>query len=443
MTAAGEFPEGFRWGAATSAYQIEGAVDSDGRSPSIWDTFCARPGAIIDASDGSTACDHYHRSAGDVALMASMGLQAYRFSISWPRVVPDGVGAANPKGLDFYDRLVDHLLGAGITPLPTLYHWDLPQALDDRGGWLSRETALAFADYTEVVVARLGDRIDTWATLNEPFVSANHGYVTGEHAPGQRSRRAGFGASHHLLLAHGFGLERIRSLASHSRAAIVLNFTPVDAVSDAPADLDAASRQDDLENLWYIEPLAGRDYPSATADALGWDRSEVHDGDLALISAPIDLLGLNYYTRAVVGADGPVDLPHVPRNSMGWEIHPPSLGRLLRWLRDDYEFASYLICENGAPLPDLQRDATGSVVDADRIGFLQDHLLEVADAIADGCPVEGYLVWSLLDNFEWAWGYGPTFGLVEVDFGSLERRPKESARWYADVIAQNKVPPTG
>ncbi len=430
------FPDDFVWGSATSSYQIEGAIDADGRGPSIWDTFCAEPGRIADGSNGAVACDHYGKYVEDVALMKQMGLQAYRFSIAWPRVKPAGVGAVNEAGLDFYDRLVDELLEAGITPMPTLYHWDLPQALEDQNGWVCRDTAYAFADYAEACVLRLGDRIGTWTTLNEPFVSANHGYVTGEHAPGRTSLADGFAASHHLMLGHGLAGERIRSLAPDAQLAIVLNFTPTEPVSSDPSDIEKALHINNLENRWYIDPLAGREYPAETADHYGWDRSEIHDGDLDLISAPIDLLGINYYTRSLISAGGYQRPADTPVNTMGWELHPPTLGRLLRWLNAEYDFPAYMITENGCPMPDEVIE-DGQVVDDDRLHFIRDHLTEVHSAIEDGCPVVGYLVWSLFDNFEWAWGYGPTFGIVEVDYETLERRPKKSADWFSAAARAN------
>ncbi|WP_116997083.1 GH1 family beta-glucosidase [Desertimonas flava] len=428
------FPATFRWGSATSAYQIEGAVAADGRGESIWDRFCATPGAIADGSSGAEACDHYRRWADDIALMRDLGLQAYRFSIAWPRIVPDGVGAINQRGLDFYERLVDGLLAAGIEPAPTLYHWDLPQALQDRGGWTVRATAEAFADYASVVLERLGDRVPRWMTLNEPFVSANHGYVTGEHAPGIRDERAGLAAAHHLLVGHGLALGRIRDLAPTAQAGIVLNFTPVVPASDEPADVAAAELVDGVENRWYVEPLAGLGYPADTRERLGWDGGEILDGDLELIAGRIDALGVNFYSRSVASADREAtDERAVPRTSMGWEIHPPSLGGLLRRLHEHYGFSRYVITENGAAMPDEERSDDGRVADHDRIRYVAAHLAEVHDAIGEGIPVEGYFVWSLLDNFEWAHGYGPRFGLVEVEPGSLRRVPKASAEWYREV----------
>lgn len=431
------FPEQFVWGAATSSYQIEGAAHLDDKGPSIWDTFCREQGRIKDGSNGDRACDHIRLMDSDVALMGKLGLQAYRFSISWPRVMPRGFGKVNAKGLDVYDRLVDTLLASGITPYPTLYHWDLPQALEDDGGWQTRTTAEAFGDYAEAVLDRLGDRVSTWTTLNEPYVSANHGYVTGEHAPGITSQAAGFAASHHLMLAHGMAGERVRSIAPDARLAIVLNFTALEPASDSTADAAATEIAQEVQNRWYIDPLMGRDYPELTTEHYGWDRREVHDGDLDVISAPIDLLGVNYYTRQIVSVDGEVPhTPTTPQNTMGWELYPKGLAWLLRWLHDEYSPPSMMITENGCPMPDTVRDER-QVIDDDRIVFIRDHLTEVHAAIADGVPVEGYLVWSLFDNFEWAWGYGPTFGIVEVDFDTLERHPKKSADWYREAIAAN------
>jgi beta-glucosidase len=430
----GELPPSFLWGAATSAYQIEGATLADGRGESIWDRFCRQPGRIADGADGAVACDHYHRWRDDLDVMGSLGLAAYRFSIAWPRVFPQGRGHVNSRGLDFYERLVDALLDAGIAPHPTLYHWDLPQALEDEGGWTTRATAVAFADYVEAVVDRLGDRVTDWMTINEPFVVANHGYLTGEHAPGRASVRESLAAGHHVLLAHGLGLERIRRLAPAARAGIVLNFTPVTAVGSSPEALARQRFADEIENRWYVEPVAGLGYPSATCAELGWDQAEVQAGDLELISAPIDTLGVNYYTRQQVGASpGELAEDPVAVTSMGWEVHPDSLGRLLRDLHQRYAFPRYRITENGAAMPDHQRP-NGVIADDDRIAYLRAHLAQVHGALAEGVPVDGFFVWSLFDNFEWAHGYGPRFGIVEVDFRTQRRTPKQSALWYADVI---------
>ncbi len=433
------FPPGFVWGTATSSFQIEGAPTADGKSPSIWDVFCRQEGQVADGATGDIACDHYRLYAEDVELIRSLGLSAYRFSISWPRVIPGGTGPTNHAGLDFYERLVDALLTAGITPYPTLYHWDLPQALEEQGGWVARSTAEAFADYAAAVVERLGDRVGTWSTLNEPFVSANHGYVTGEHAPGLKSMAKGMSASHHLNLAHGLAGQRIRELAPDAELAIVINFTPVEAATDSEEDRTAAHHQNNLENRWYSDPVAGMGYPDDTADHYEWDRSEIQDGDMEIISQPIDLLGVNYYTRSIVSADKSHKLPEdTPRNTMGWEIHPPSLGRLLRELHDRYDFPKFIITENGAPMPDDKR-VDGRIEDNDRLAFIRAHLAQIHSCIEAGVPVEGYLVWSLFDNFEWAWGYGPRFGIVEVDYDTLERIPKKSALWYSGVATSNEM----
>ncbi|MGI9608199.1 MAG: GH1 family beta-glucosidase [Acidimicrobiales bacterium] len=434
------FPDGFLFGAATSSFQIEGRSPSIPQGESIWDTFCAEPGRIADGSNGLVACDHVHRWAEDVELMRSLGLSTYRFSIAWPKVIPDGRGAVNEAGLDFYDRLVDGLLAAGIAPVPTLYHWDLPQGLQDRGGWVSRGTAEAFADYAQVVIEKLGDRVGTWMTLNEPYVSASHGYVSGEHAPGGTSLSDGLAAAHHLLLGHGLAMERIRSLAPHADAGIVLNFTPAEAATPAPADVDLTSVTNGWENEWYAQPVFHGSYPEATVDALGWSQSEVHDGDLAVIGAPIDLLGVNFYFRQVVSAVGQALPFDTPRTDMGWEIHAPSFDRLLHWLHDTHAPPKIVITENGCAMPDQQR-VEGRVHDLDRIEYLHDHLAAVHRAIVGGVPVAGYLAWSLLDNFEWALGYEKRFGIVEVDFETLERTPKSSAIWFADLARTGTIPP--
>jgi beta-glucosidase len=433
------FPEGFVWGSATSSYQIEGAADEDGKGESIWDRFCAEPGRIADGTSGAAGVDHYHRWREDLDLLVELGLGAYRFSIAWPRVVPDGDGGVNQKGLDFYDRLVDGLLARGIQPLPTLYHWDLPQALQDRGGWTTRETALAFAEYATSVAERLGDRIGTWMTLNEPFVSAVLGHVTGVYAPGLTDEATGFAASHHLLLAHGFGVERLRAAAPESRVGIVLNFTPVEAGTDSEADRAEAARIDDRDNRWYVEPIAGLGYPEHSDLHLRWDRREVHDGDLELIAAPIDVLGVNYYTRQVIFTEPPEDDRwRLPLTELGWEISPPSFGDLLIDLHLRYGFPSLLVTENGAAMPDAER-VDGQIHDLDRIAYLREHLAQVHRAIEVGAPVEGYLVWSLLDNFEWAEGYSKRFGIVEVDLDTFERRLKSSALWFAKVARSGVV----
>lgn len=439
ITGTGAFPVGFTWGAATSSFQIEGATTADGRGESIWDRFCAQPGAIADNTDGEGPAQHYVRWPEDVDLLKQLHLSAYRFSIAWPRVQPTGTGAPNGAGLDFYDRLVDGLLEQGISPYPTLYHWDLPQALQDVGGWTSRETAHAFAEYAHIVAERLGDRVTHWTTLNEPFVSADHGYRRGEHAPGHTSTPESLSAAHHLLLAHGLATRRIRSVSPDLEVGIVLNFTPVQPRSQDPADIARAAAVHDWENRWYVEPISGRPYPPATAASMGWRQEEVAEGDLDIISQPLDFLGVNFYTRQIVAGD--LDWRHEPERAtdMGWEIHPESLGRLLQWLNESYGFPRFMITENGAAMPDTAR-LDGRVDDQDRIGYLHEHLHQLAAAIEAGVPVTHYFVWSLLDNFEWAHGYRKTFGIVEVDPESGDRIPKSSALWLSEVAQANALP---
>lgn len=435
-----EFPANFLWGVATSSFQIEGGSEADGKGLSIWDVFCRQEGTVSDQSDGTVACDHYNRWPDDIALMKDLGIQTYRFSISWPRVMASGSDVVNHAGLDFYDRLVDGLLEAGIVPAPTLYHWDLPQALGEKGGWLARTTAEAFADYTEAVVTRLGDRIPTWMTLNEPFCAAHLGYARGEHAPGHTNLGEALVASHHLMLAHGLGLERIRSLAPEAEAGIVLNFTPTIPETDSAADRDRANQINDLENHWYSDALAGFGYPNVTSEALDWDTSVLLDGDMEIISKPIDVLGVNFYTRNIATA---VEGHSPPRpgelTDMGWEIHPPALEQLLCDLHDRYHFPKFMITENGAAMADSERTEDGRINDLDRIAYFDSHLRAVHRAIELGVPITGYYAWSLMDNFEWAFGYEKRFGIVEVDFESLERLPKQSALWYSSVIGNNGI----
>lgn len=434
------FPPAFTWGVATSSFQIEGASEADGKGLSIWDVYCRQEGAVADQSDGRVACDHYNRWAEDVDLLSDLNIGSYRFSIAWPRVVPDASGKVNQAGLDFYDRLVDGLLAKGIVPAPTLYHWDLPQWLGERNGWLNRDTAYAFAEYTEAVVARLGDRIPMWMTLNEPFCSAHLGYSMAEHAPGLSNELDALDASHHLMLAHGLGLERIRSLAPQAEAGIVLNFTPAVPETTSEADLAATQRVNDIENNWYSDALAGNGYPEATAKLVGWSGDVVQDGDLDIISKPIDVLGVNFYTRHVVSGieDREPERPGA-RTDMGWEIHSPALGDLLRDLSNKYQYPKIMITENGCAMADSARTADGRVDDQDRIDYIDAHLAQVHQVIQEGVPVTGYYAWSLMDNFEWAFGYEKRFGIVEVDFETQERIPKRSALWYSDLIKQQSA----
>ncbi len=430
------FDADFVWGAATASFQIEGSNTADGRGESIWDRFCSISGNIADGSDGSVACGHYERMPQDVAMLKELGFDAYRFSIAWPRVIPGGTGSVNEIGLDFYDRLVDELLAAGIAPYATLYHWDLPQVLEDVGGWQNRDTAFAFVEYTRAVVGRLGDRVASWATLNEPWVSASHGYKSGYHAPGISSASAGFKAAHHLLVAHGLAMGVIRDLAPNAAAGIVLNFTPVKPATDSVEDVAQALVTDGWDNRWFVEPIAGKGYPQDTATALGWDQSEVLDGDLEIIAAPIDFLGVNYYTRQLIqGDESPVE-PRLPVTDMGWEIYPEGIRETLERLHREHGFAEIYVTENGCALADVADDAD-FVDDQDRIAYYRAHLAQVKAAQDNGVPVRGYFAWSLLDNFEWAEGYLKRFGIVRVNYETLARVPKASALWFQQMMASD------
>lgn len=445
------FPDGFTWGVATSALQIEGGAREDGRGESIWDRFASIPGRIADGSNPAVACDHYHLWRDDIALMRGLGLGAYRFSIAWPRVLPHGRGTVNPAGLDFYDALVDGLLEAGIQPFATLYHWDLPLSLQARGGWGSRDTAEAFAEYAAVVASRLGDRVTRWGTHNEPWCIATLGHEQGEHAPGHRDPAEALRVAHHLLLSHGWAAEAVRTSAPGAEVGIVLNLVPVQPASPNPADIEAARRLDGSFNRWYLDPLFLGSYPE---DAIGdrirrghlesADLPFVHSGDLRAVSVPLDFLGLNYYTRIVVraGEGGePVAVPVAPEGDlteMGWEVHPRGLHDLLLRIQRDYAPPAIYITENGAALPDPP-PVGGRVADARRVAYLRGHLDAAHRALADGVPLRGYFVWSLLDNFEWAHGYTKRFGLYRVDFATRQRIPKDSAFWYRDVVAANGV----
>jgi beta-glucosidase len=431
------FPADFVWGAATSSFQIEGG--RAGRDESIWDRFCTIPGAILDGSNGDIACGHHEHAGIDVRLMSELGLGAYRFSISWPRVIPGGRGDVAPAGLDFYDRLVDQLLAAGIEPYVTLYHWDLPQALEDDGGWPERATAYHFAEYADAVAAAVGDRVKHWATLNEPYCSSHFGYATGFMAPGRTSVADGFAAAHHLLLGHGLAVERLRSRVPDAEIGIVLNFNPMHPASNDPADIAAAAAKHALHNRWFAEPIAGHGYPIDDTGNDRWSGAELQDGDLEIIAAPIDVLGVNYYSRALVNAADDRIEPPGPVTAMGWEIYPQGLGETVRWLHDRCRFPRYLITENGAAMDD-HPDAAGFVDDQDRIAYLRDHLSVVHELIAEGVPIGGYFAWSLMDNFEWAYGYTQRFGLIRVDYDTLERTPKASAAWYAGVTRANALP---
>jgi beta-glucosidase len=459
------FPPGFRWGAATAAYQIEGAAREGGRTPSIWDTFSATPGKVAGGDTGDEAADHYHRYAEDVALMADLGLGAYRFSVAWPRVQPSGRGPVNPAGMAFYDRLVDALRAAGITPVLTLYHWDLPQELEDAGGWVDRDIAYRFAEYAHLVAARLGDRVPVWTTLNEPWCSAFLGYASGEHAPGRTDPGASLAAAHHLLLAHGLGVDALRAaLPAGTEVSLVLNLAPVRAAGPTAADAEAVRRVDGLQNRLFLDAVLRGSYPADvladTADLTDW--GFVRDGDLATIARPLDLLGVNYYRPTLVSAGEPVPQtvngrrptqwpgcaevrfhqPAGPVTNMGWSVDASGLRDLLLRLRRDYGDIALVVTENGAAYDD-RPTGDGIVHDPDRIAFLRGHLGAVHEAIQAGVDVRGYFVWSLLDNFEWAYGYAKRFGIVHVDYATGARVPKRSAYWYRDVIARHGLPHDG
>jgi beta-glucosidase len=436
-------PVDFLWGAATASYQVEGAVGEDGRGESIWDRFCATPGKVRGGDTGAVACDFFHRYPQDIELMADLGLDAFRFSIAWPRVVPKGRGAVNQAGLDFYDRLVDALLAQGIQPFPTLYHWDLPQALEDEGGWTVRSTAEAFLDYAEAVAGRLGDRVIYWTTHNEPSVAAWLGYQLGIHAPGRTSQADSVAAAHHLLLSHGWVTDLLRGRLPDARVGIALAILPAYPAGEGDGDLEAARRFDGTANRWFLDPLLRGEYPADALEQLAPIAPPVRPGDLETIARPLDFLGINYYFRQLVrerpdgGEPAFAGDPDAARTAMGWPIYPQGLFELLLRLRDDYDLPPIYITENGAAFGDV-RVHDGSVRDPERVAYVHDHLAAVARAVDAGAPVRGYFVWSLLDNFEWAEGYSKRFGIVYVDYPTLERVPKSSFGWYRDLIASTR-----
>jgi beta-glucosidase len=465
---AARFPPGFVWGAATAAYQIEGAVAEDGRGPSVWDTFSHVPGTILDGTTGDVATDHYHRFAEDIAIMSDLGLSAYRFSVAWPRILPAGAGSVNPAGIDFYSRLVDALLERGIAPVVTLYHWDLPQALQDTGGWAERDTAARFAEYATVVAGALGDRVPTFITLNEPWCAAFLGHGNGLHAPGIADNSTALRAAHHLLLAHGLGVAALRAtLPASALVALTVNLFVVRGASEA--DADAVRHVDAIANRLFLDPVLRGTYPADLVDDTRpvSDWSFVRDGDLPAIAAPVDRLGVNYYSPSLVAAasdelaaaarrahdprepSGPAPWPgsilayevpqEGPHTAMGWRVDPGSLTELLLRLHRDYPEVPLIVTENGAAFDDAV-DPSGEVRDPQRINYLRTHVAAVRAAIDAGVDVRGYFVWTLLDNFEWAWGLSKRFGLVHVDYETLRRRPKASAHWYRQVIAAHGLP---
>ncbi|MGD0408156.1 MAG: family 1 glycosylhydrolase [Candidatus Limnocylindrales bacterium] len=460
------FPEGFLWGAATSSYQIEGAIDQDGRKPSIWDVFCRVPGKVLHGDTGDKACDHYNRLVDDLDLMKELGLRAYRFSVAWPRIQPDGIGPVNSRGMDFYERLVDGLLERGIAPALTLYHWDLPQTLGDLGGWTSRDTASRFADYADLVALSLGDRVKIWMTLNEPWVSAWMGYGSGRHAPGVADLRSAAVAHHHLLLGHGQGLARLRSrLPKGAQVGVALSLMSTYPASEHPDDVMAASIADGQFNRSCLDPIVRGTYPDDigpfSSTWLGAD-GPVRAGDMDLISAPIDFLGVNSYSARTVTARGRLDAARAaglvgqfdpvgsfgmdvadvvpigtPVTDIGWPVVPSGMRDLLVRLQKDYGLPVY-ITENGAAYPDYITPE-GLVNDPERIEYLDAYLRAVGEAIWLGADVRGYFLWSLFDNFEWGSGYAKRFGIVYVDYPTSRRIPKSSARWYGQVIRTNSV----
>ena len=460
------FPERFVWGTATAAYQIEGAAAEGGRTPSIWDTFSHTPGNVWHDDNGDVAADHYHRFADDVALMAELGVNAYRFSVSWSRVISTGIGPLNREGVDFYARLIDTLLEHGITPALTLYHWDLPQELQDAGGWTARDTANRFADYAAALAGALGDRVNLWTTLNEPWCSAFLGYAAGVHAPGHTSGAEALKAVHHLLLGHGLAVQALRgALPAGAQVAITLNPAVARPASDAAEDVAACSKIDGLQNRIWLEPLFRGRYPDDvrqfTSGVTDWQY--VRDGDLDVIATPIDVLGVNYYNPVIVAhfggggrrsqADGhgdgagetwpgcsDVQFLEMPgrHTAMGWPVDASGLHELLLRLWRDYRKPMY-ITENGAAYDDAV-DGDGAVHDTERVRYVHEHLVAVHNAIGDGVDVRGYFLWSLLDNFEWAYGYSKRFGIVRVDFDSQQRTVKDSGRFYSEVVHSNTVP---
>ena len=450
------FPDGFVWGTATASYQIEGAVDEDGRAPSIWDTFSHTPGRVRNGDTGDVACDHYHRYAEDVALLAELGCTHYRFSFAWPRLQPAGSGALNDKGVDFYDRLIDRLLDAGVQPWVTLYHWDLPQVLEDRGGWPERDTAHRFADYAVRVHERFADRVRFWTTLNEPYCAAFVGYAEGRHAPGRTEPEAALRAAHHLMLGHGLAIRAMREQRTEGSYGVTLNLYPVDAATDHPADLDAARRVDAVQNRIFLDPILRGRYPTDLLDdvAAVTDASYIADGDEATIAAPLDLLGVNYYTRHVVRAGtAPRDTPTafvgsgdvekvsrgLPTTNVGWEIDPQGLRDVLLRLHQEYDPIPLYVTENGMACDD-RPGPDGTVADPARVSYLDSHFRVASELIEQGVDLRGYFVWTLTDNFEWGWGYSQRFGLVYLDYATQRRIPKDSARYFARVAKANALP---
>jgi beta-glucosidase len=433
------FPKDFVWGAATASYQIEGAWNEEGKGESIWDRFSHTLGKVENGDTGDVACDHYHRWRDDLALMQQLGLKAYRFSISWPRVIPNGFGPINTMGLDFYDRLVDALLEANIQPFATLYHWDLPQALQDRGGWSQRAVTAHFADYAALMVRRLGDRVRSWATFNEPWVVAFVGNRDGRHAPGLTNEQLALQVAHHLLVAHGLAAQAIRSIDPALEVGIVNSMWPYDVETDTPENRSQADELWQKNEAWFIEPIVRGSYPTRGWAAYGANVPIVQPGDMALIAQRIDFMGINYYSRHLVeNGEMVANAPNAEHTEMGWEVNAPGLRRLLNQLKRDYRLPPLYITENGAAFVD-QVSPDGQVHDPRRLNYLREHIQQIKLAIGDGVDLRGYFAWSLLDNFEWGYGYAKRFGLIYVDYQTQQRIIKDSGRWYAQTIARNAV----
>jgi beta-glucosidase len=441
-----QFPNDFVWGAATASYQIEGAWNEDGKGESIWDRFSHTPGMVQDGDTGDIACDHYHHWEEDLDAVKKLGLKAYRFSVAWPRVLPSGRGIVNEAGLDFYSKLVDRLLKLEIEPYITLYHWDLPQKLQDEGGWVSRSVVDAFVEYTDLVSRALGDRVKNWITLNEPWVSAFVGYEMGHHAPGHTNLHEALAASHHLLLSHGQAVPVIRRNCPDANVGITLNLTPQMPASPSVADRAAATWMDGYINRFFLDPLVGRGYPQDMVNGFGDEMAFVQPGDLNTISVPMDFIGVNYYTRNIARSEKISEAENAPRTvirgdeitEMDWEVYPEGLYKTLGRLHFDYDFPAIYITENGAAFPDSV-SADGEVDDPARLSYIQRHLEQTHRAIEAGIPVKGYFAWSLMDNFEWGFGYSKRFGLIHVDYETQKRTFKSSAKWYRDFIRQNSV----
>ncbi len=428
------FPRNFLWGAATASYQIEGAWLADGKGESIWDRFSHSVGTILNGDTGDIACDHYNRMDADVALMKELGLKTYRFSISWPRIFPEGFGQVNLAGLDFYNRLVDKLLEAGIQPFVTLYHWDLPQKLQDTGGWANREVTSHFADYAAVLTKHLGDRVSNWITINEPWVIANLGFKTGEMAPGIRDEKMALQVAHHLLLAHGKATQALRADNPNAQVGIALDMRPTAAATKSPLDREAAEKHWSREGRWYLDPLFKAYYPPDIWNEYGALVPRVKPRDMSVISQNLDFLGINYYTRTVMSTQGQVKkIPGSKYTEMDWEISPEALRMLLLDISADYKLPPIYITENGAAFQDKFNEQ-GEINDDDRISYLKDHLFQTRLAIEEGVDVRGYFLWSLMDNFEWALGFSKRFGIIHVNYETLERTIKKSGYWYQNVI---------